>query len=104
MFPPDAGGRVSCTGACAGTWPPLAIKDGARPSARPGVNPQLLGSLPDPNTGGRIITYSGYPLYRYAGDVDGGTANGQALFLNGGPWYVLDANGQPITTDPNGGS
>jgi predicted lipoprotein with Yx(FWY)xxD motif len=104
MFPPDAGGRVSCTGACAGTWPPLAIKDGPRPAARAGVNPQLLGTLPDPNTGGRAVTYGGYPLYRYAGDVDGGTANGQALFLNGGPWYALDANGQPITADPNGGS
>lgn len=101
MFPPDAGGRVSCTGPCAGTWPPLAVKDGAKPAAGTGVNPQLLGELPDPNTGGQVVTYAGYPLYRYAGDLDAGTANGQALFLNGGPWYVLDPDGQPVTTDPN---
>ena len=102
MFPPDAGGRVSCIGACAGTWPPLAVRSGTAPTAGPGVNPHLLGTLADPNTGGRVVTYAGYPLYRYAGDVDGGTANGQAIFLNGGPWYVLDANGQPVTVDPNG--
>lgn len=104
MFPPDAGGRVSCIGACAGTWPPLAVKDGATPKAAAGVNGHLLGTLRDPNTGGRIVTYGGYPLYRYAGDVTAGTADGQALFLNGGPWYVLDANGQPITAGTNGAS
>jgi predicted lipoprotein with Yx(FWY)xxD motif len=104
MFPPDAGGRVSCTGACAGSWPPLAVKAGARPKAATGVNGHLLGTLDDPNTGGRVVTYGGYPLYRYAGDIHGGTANGQALFLNGGPWYVLDPDGQPVTADPTGAS
>jgi predicted lipoprotein with Yx(FWY)xxD motif len=100
MFPPDAGGRVTCTGPCAGTWPPLAVegRKDVRTTAR--VNPRLVGTLPDPNTGGQIVTYAGYPLYRYAGDVDGGTANGQALFANGGPWYVLTSDGQPVTTDP----
>ena len=100
MFPPDAGGRVACTGACAGVWPPLAVTADARTTAGQGVNEKLLGTLPDPNTGGQVITYAGYPLYRYTGDVDSGTANGQALFNNGGPWYVLDADGEPITIDP----
>jgi hypothetical protein len=54
--------------------------------------------LPDPNTGARIVTYGGYPLYRYAGDIDPGSANGQGLFLNGGPWYALDPQARPITT------
>lgn len=100
MFPPDAGGRVSCTGACAGTWPPLAIKNGATPTGADGVNPHLLGVLADPNTGQQVVTYGGYPLYRYAGDITADTANGQAIFLNGGPWYVLGPDGQPITTVP----
>jgi predicted lipoprotein with Yx(FWY)xxD motif len=104
MFPPDAGGRVTCTGPCAGTWPPLAVTDSYsnRAVVGTGVAQQLIGSLPDPNTGGRVVTYAGYPLYRYAGDVDPGTAHGQALFLNGGPWYVLGASGNPVTTDPDG--
>lgn len=98
MFPPDAKSRVTCTGPCAGTWPPLAVADGARPTAGAGVTRSDLSTLPDPNTGARIVTYAGFPLYRYAGDVRAGTANGQALFLNGGPWYVLTPGGQAVTT------
>jgi predicted lipoprotein with Yx(FWY)xxD motif len=100
MFPPDARMQVTCTGPCAGSWPPLAVADGVTPAAGDGIDAQLLGALPDPNTGGQVVTYGGYPLYRYAGDVDPGTARGQALLLNGAPWYVLDAEGQPLTTDP----
>lgn len=98
MFPPDARRQVTCTGPCAGSWPPLAVQDDVRPMTGPGVDARLLGRVPDPNTGGQVMTYGGYPLYRYAGDVDPQSANGQALILNGGPWYVLDADGQPITT------
>ncbi len=100
MFPPDAGSRVSCVGPCAGTWPPLVIADGGVPKAAGGVNRQDLKTLPDPNTGARIVTYAGFPLYRYAGDVRPRQANGQALFDNGGPWYALTADGQPVTIDP----
>jgi predicted lipoprotein with Yx(FWY)xxD motif len=100
MFPPDAGSRVSCVGACAGTWPPLAVADGATPAAAGGVNAQDLSTLADPNTGARIVTYFGYPLYRYAGDVRPDQANGQALFNYGGPWYAVSADGQPVTIDP----
>jgi len=100
MFPPDAGRGVTCTGACAGTWPPLVIADSGSPSAGAGVIRTDLSTVADPNTGARVVTYAGYPLYRYAGDVAAGTAHGQALFLDGGPWYVLDPDGQPVTTDP----
>jgi predicted lipoprotein with Yx(FWY)xxD motif len=100
MFPPDAGRGVTCTGACAGTWPPLVIADSHAPTGGAGVIQSDLGTVADPNTGARVVTYAGYPLYRYAGDVAAGTANGQALFLDGGPWYVVDPDGQPVTTDP----
>lgn len=85
MFPPDAGSRVTCAGPCAGTWPPLVLATGSRPTAGTGVNPADLSTLPDPNSGARIVTYAGYPLYRYAGDLTPGTAHGQALFVDGGP-------------------
>lgn len=99
MFPPDAGSRVSCTGSCAGVWPPEDITDGSTPTAGAGVNPAALSTLADPNTGALVVTYLGYPLYRYAGDVRPGEANGQGLFNNGGPWYVLSPSGTPITTE-----
>lgn len=101
MFPPDAGGRVSCTGTCAGTWPPLVIADGHDARAGRGIIAGNLSTLPDPNSGQRVVTYGGYPLYRYSSDVSTGTANGQALFNNGGPWYVLSPDGQSITVDPD---
>jgi predicted lipoprotein with Yx(FWY)xxD motif len=100
MFPPDAGSTVRCTGACAGTWPPLDIVTGDKPTAKGAVNPADLGTLADPNTGARIVTYGGFPLYRYAGDLTAGTANGQGLFSDGGPWYTLSPDLQPITTIP----
>jgi predicted lipoprotein with Yx(FWY)xxD motif len=100
MFPPDAGSRVSCTGPCAGTWPPLTIARTAKPTAGPGVNQEDLATLDDPNSGADIVTYGGYPLYRYAGDTTPGTANGQDLFDDGGPWYVLNPTADPITTNP----
>ena len=53
--------------------------DGRRPRAGAGVTASKLGTLPDPNTGGRVVTYNGYPLYRYAGDLAAGQARGQAL-------------------------
>ena len=98
IFPPDAGSRVSCLGACAGVWPPLDIANGQKPTPGPGVNPADLSTISDPNTGARVVTYLGYPLYHYSGDVRAGVANGQNLFNNGGPWYVLNPNGFPITT------
>ncbi|MBN9619600.1 MAG: hypothetical protein J0H43_07695 [Actinobacteria bacterium] len=103
MFPPDAGSQVKCTGECAGTWPPLVIAAGHQPTGRGAVNPADLGTIPDPNTGALIVTYGGYPLYRYAGDLTSGVANGQALFNDGGPWYALSPDMQPVTTTPTGG-
>ena len=42
MFPPDAGSRVSCTGPCAGTWPPLVIAAGHQPTAGAGgINAEI---------------------------------------------------------------
>ena len=40
------------------------------------------------------------PLYRYAGDLRPGTANGQGIDNSGGPWYVVSPAGHPVTTAP----
>lgn len=101
MFPPDAGSQVRCTGPCAGTWPPLVIATGHRPAGAGLVNPADLGTIGDPNTGAAIVTYGGYPLYRYAGDLNAGVANGQNLFSDGGPWYALHPDMQPVTVNPS---
>lgn len=65
-----------------------------------GVKQRLLGSDPDP-AGGRVVTYAGWPLYGYIADIGAGTANGQALDLNGGHWFVLAPSGRVIPTKPS---
>ena len=99
MFQPDDRRTVTCTGVCTGTWPPLMLPSGGMAVAGPGIKSSLLGSDPDP-AGGRVITYDGWPLYTYTGDVQPGQATGQGIDLNGGEWYVLRPSGAPLIPAP----
>ena len=99
MFEPDLQRQVTCTGLCAATWPPVTISPGARLVAGPGVRAALLGSDPDP-AGGRVVTYNGWPLYTYSGDVQPGEDSGQGIDLNGGVWYLMRPSGQPLRLGP----
>jgi len=101
MFEPDAQRLVTCTGLCAATWPPVKISAGARLVAGPGVRAALLSTDPDP-AGGRVVTYGGWPLYGYSGDVEPGQDTGQAIDLNGGDWYLMRPSGKPLITGPAG--
>jgi predicted lipoprotein with Yx(FWY)xxD motif len=95
IFALDEHREVVCTGLCASTWPPLKLPAGARLVAGPGVKAALLGSDPDP-TGGHVVTYDGWPLYTYTGDVTAGQTTGQGIDLNGGDWYVMRPSGKPL--------
>jgi predicted lipoprotein with Yx(FWY)xxD motif len=97
MFPPDTERHVTCTGTCALTWPPLTVLSGNKPKAGAGVQQSLLGTDPNPNSGTAVVTYDGWPLYTFSEDVQPGQTSGQALFLNGGYWYVMAPSGQPLT-------
>ena len=99
MFQPDNQRSVTCTGACAGTWPPVKVPDGGSFAAGPGVKSALLGTDPDPE-GGQVLTYNGWPLYTYTGDTAPAQATGQAIDLNGGEWYVLRPTGKPLIPTP----
>jgi predicted lipoprotein with Yx(FWY)xxD motif len=99
VFQPDDHRAVTCTGACAGTWPPLMLPAGAGLAAGAGVKQALLGSAPDP-AGGRVVSYDGWPLYGYSGDVQPAQATGQDIDLNGGEWYVMRPSGQPVVPAP----
>jgi len=94
-YAPDNRSRVTCTGGCAATWPPLVIPNGATVKASGEVKQSLLGSDPDPE-GGRVVTYNGWPLYTFVADSGPGMASGQGIFLNGGYWYVITPAGQVI--------
>jgi predicted lipoprotein with Yx(FWY)xxD motif len=97
IFAPDAARQVTCTAGCARAWPPLLVHAGETVAAGPGVQPGLLGSAPNPS-GGRVVTYRGWPLYTYLGDGGPGRAAGQGDDDDGGLWYVMRPSGQILST------
>jgi predicted lipoprotein with Yx(FWY)xxD motif len=99
VFAPDKGKKVTCVSTCAAIWPPAFLPSGKNAVAAAPVKQSLLGSDPDP-AGGRVITYAGWPLYTYVTDTAPGQATGQAVNLNGGPWYVISPAGKVITKKP----
>ena len=97
VFEPDHARRVTCTGACAQAWPPVRPAGSPKTTAGTGVKPTLLGADTDP-AGGSVVTYAGWPLYTYVGDHAPGYASGEALTIDGGAWYLIDAAGHPVTS------
>jgi predicted lipoprotein with Yx(FWY)xxD motif len=102
-FAPDKDSKVTCVGVCATVWPPVRLPSGAKPVAEGGVNASLLGSDPDPS-GGRVVTYKGWPLYTYVTDTSAGSASGQGVQLNGGVWYVISTSGAVVTKKASSGA
>jgi len=96
VFAPDKAKKVTCVGACAAIWPPLALSSGQKPGVSGQAKSSLVGSDPNP-AGGRTVTYAGWPLYSYVTDTSPGSAHGQALKLNGGLWYVIAPSSKLIT-------
>ena len=95
IFEPDKKKKVSCVGACAAVWPPVKVPSSGKAVAAGAVSASLLSSLPNPS-GGRVVTYNGWPLYAYVSDTSPGVAHGQGLKLNGGLWYVMSPSGNVI--------
>ncbi|HWF75159.1 MAG TPA: hypothetical protein VG186_17570 [Solirubrobacteraceae bacterium] len=93
LFAADTGTSSTCSGACAGAWPPLTTT--AKPVAGTGVTASLLGTTKRAD-GTTEVTYAGHPLYYYAGDTAPGQTTGQALGQFGAPWYVVAPSGKAI--------
>jgi predicted lipoprotein with Yx(FWY)xxD motif len=100
IFVRDKHKQVTCTSkACVTAWPPLKIKKGQKAVAAGAAKQSLLGKDKNPK-GGFVVTYKHWPLYTYFADSKPGQANGQAINLNGGLWYVLSPAGKVIRTKP----
>jgi predicted lipoprotein with Yx(FWY)xxD motif len=95
VFAPDRAKEVTCSGSCAEAWPPLAVPKGQKPTASETVKGGLVGTAPGPE-GAEVVTYAGWPLYRFVSDTEPGEANGQDVNLNGGYWYVISPSGKVI--------
>jgi predicted lipoprotein with Yx(FWY)xxD motif len=101
IFVPDAAKNVTCTGGCAAAWPPLSIPSGQTATATGAVKRSLISSDPDPS-GGRVVTYNGWPLYLYVADPNPGTDNGEGINSSGGLWYVIAPSGKVVKTKASG--
>jgi predicted lipoprotein with Yx(FWY)xxD motif len=91
----DQHSAPTCTGSCASTWPPQMVS-GSVPAAGSGVTGPL-GTVASPS-GGKQLTYMGWPLYTYSGDSAPGQANGQG---SQGTWFAMSAGG-PTTSGGSG--
>ncbi|NNN19750.1 MAG: hypothetical protein HKL84_07855 [Acidimicrobiaceae bacterium] len=97
MFEPDTSKTSACYGACAITWPPVTVAGSANPAVSGGANKSLVGTIT--RTGGtKQVTYGGHPLYTFKGDSGPDQTNGQGINHFGGYWYVMGADGQPVTS------
>lgn len=99
-FSPEKGGTIACTGSCATTWPPLTSSGGQPSTSSTLVHASLVGSVANPS-GGKIITYAGWPMRIYASDTAAGQTNGQGI---DGKWYVISPSGQVITRSASSSS
>ena len=80
LFGKDKHGKSSCTGQCAGFWPPLIAS--GKPRAVAGAKASLLGTVKRPD--GRLqVTYNHHPLYTFVKDTSKGQTNGEALNVFG---------------------
>jgi predicted lipoprotein with Yx(FWY)xxD motif len=93
LFEADARNQSTCSGPCAGTWPPLTTI--GRPLAGPGAKARLLGTIKRGEA--RQVTYNGHALYFYSGDTKPGETGSQNLKLFGAKWFVVNAAGAAIT-------
>jgi predicted lipoprotein with Yx(FWY)xxD motif len=83
-------GRSACVGECIATWPALTAS--GTPLAGGGVDAALLTTI-QRNDGTTQVSYNGWPLYFYGGDVQPGQVQGQGA---GGVWFVVSPQGKLV--------
>jgi predicted lipoprotein with Yx(FWY)xxD motif len=99
LFEADTGSTSTCTGECAGIWPPLTTTGAATGSM--GASSSMLGTTTRAD-GTTQVTYNGHPVYLYTGDTAAGQANGEGINHFGGLWYAVTTAGAAAM--PSGGS
>ena len=90
-FHKDKGGRSSCYGPCAKSWPPLLTE--GKPKTGEGAATSKLGTA-QRKDGTTQVTYAGWPLYTFVEDKKPGEANGNDVDAFGAEWYALLPNGE----------
>lgn len=92
VFERDTSGESACYGECAAAWPPVLTK--GEPTAGEGLDQSLLGTT-ERRDGSAQVTYDGRPLYYYV-DEGPGEVLCHNVDMNGGFWWVIGADGEPL--------
>jgi len=97
IFTEDETNESYCFDECLVAWPPLVVPPGTQPTVAPGVAGEVdTTELPD---GQLIVTYNGWPLYFFKGDMNPGDTNGDGVR---DVWFVAGLNrpGEGLTAAP----
>jgi len=94
LWAKDSGGMSSCTGACAGTWPP--VTPSGTVTASGSAKSSDLGTITR-SDGTKQVTYDGHPLYYFAGDSGPGMSSGQGSDQFGAKWWLVAPTGSDVT-------
>jgi predicted lipoprotein with Yx(FWY)xxD motif len=82
----DTATASTCTGGCAGAWPPLLFTGSGTPTS----STTLPGKLTVVSAGnGNQVEYNGHLLYTFASDSAPGQTNGEGV---GNKWHVATPN------------
>lgn len=80
----EADGSIACEDSCADNWPPLV-----GPVDPGNADPALLGTKTRAD-GAEQVTYNGFGLYYFTGDLAAGDSTGEGL---SGVWFIADPAG-----------
>ena len=93
LFEADKTSQSTCSGACAGAWPPFMASGSVTASS--GVDQSKVGTTTR-SDGSKQVTYNSHPLYYFIGDVSAGDTNGQGKNAFGAEWYVVSPSGDKV--------
>ena len=94
LWAADSMNKSTCSGACAGVWPAVTVK--GHVTAADGAKAADLGTITR-SDGTKQVTYSGHPLYYFAGDSGPGQTSGQGSDNFGAQWWLVAPAGTKIT-------
>src|SRR5919202_4680239 len=93
LFEADKTSQSTCSGACAGPWPPFTTSGSIGASS--GVKQSMIATTTR-SDGSKQVTYNGHPLYYFIADANPGDTNGQGQNAFGAEWYVVSPAGDKI--------
>ena len=94
LWAADSMNKSTCSGACAGAWPPVTAT--GKVTVADGAKAADLGTITR-SDGTKQVTYSGHPLYYFAGDSGPGQTGGQGSDSFGAKWWLVAPGGAKIT-------